>query len=155
MIRSALAGVLVSLVVACSPASENDVSSNDSNLMGMDGKPTSPEVEPTHRVHSLLPASEATVLQGIFDRLGIAPAACSSQAVIGPPAEWNPDSSAWWVQYPHDGALSASEAEAMAAIFDRLEVAPTRPVEFYRADHTDCFPQNGIATWQVRYEQVN
>lgn len=104
-------------------------------------------------VHSLLPESEATTLQAIFDRLGIRPMACSSQATIAAPSPW---SDAWAVtgsDVASGASLTASEATALAAIFARLEVAPNQGVEFVRHDHTECYPNDGKNEWRVQYSQ--
>jgi hypothetical protein len=102
---------------------------------------------PTHRVHSLLPHSEAQTLQGIADRLVIRPMACSSTVVVAAPVGSGP----WRV--PGSGDLTEAEGAALALIFARLEAIPSEGARFDRADHTECFPQDGSDVWRVEYEQ--
>ena len=108
------------------------------------------------KVRSLLPKSEAQTLQAVFDRLAVRPAACSSEATIMPPTsggpeEWSIDARGIDAASDH---LTASEATDVAAIFARLEVAPGSSVTFFRADHTECAPQDGADSWEARYEQI-
>jgi hypothetical protein len=133
------------------PTQATDASANVGDA-GAEGGYVPPEA--TVRVRSFLPPAEAATLQAIFDRFGIRPAACNSQATIGPPSA---EFSAWQLNgmgiEPASGSLTDDEATALHAIFDRLEVSPSTSVTFVRNDHTECMPQDGVNQWEVSYEQ--